>query len=290
MSDDPMVQRRRLQLELRERRRRSGRTQRDIAEAMDWSLAKTIRIENGEVAISANDLRALLSYLGEVDERRIESLVEMAKASRGVSWSDMKDLFSTADLTYLRLEHAASLIRSFQNVVVPGLLQTDDYARAILVEIEAHQDQDVERLRQARQRRQELHRLSHPPEMFFVLDESVVRRVVGGATVMRGQLEKLRYWSDLDHVHVQVMPFSAGAFPGIWAPYSLLEFPDPKDDDLLYEERPTSSATTRDDPELTGRYLERFFVLEQRALPEKATIELLDELIAETPADDGKDS
>lgn len=280
VSGDPTLQRRRLRFALREMRLESGKTQRDIAEAMEWSLAKTIRIESGEVAISVNDLKALLGHLGETDERRIESLVEMARASRDLAFSDLKDLFTAADLTYMRLEGSASIIRSYQDFLVPGLLQTGDYARASLVDAFGFSDTKVGRVWQARHRRQAMHERVDPPEMFFVLDEAVVRRVVGGPAVMGRQLEKLKGWSQLGHVTIQVMPFDAGAYLDTPGPFILLEFADPKDDHLLYQEHITDSSLTREGPEVTDRYLERFFELEQRALSPGETIEMLDELIA----------
>lgn len=248
---------------------------------MDWSLSKMIRIENGEVGISPNDLRVLISHYGISDQRKIDPLVEMARASRGYSWSDLRDYFSAADLTYFSFEAAASTFRTFQNVLVPGLLQTEEYGRAVLNDEHRFTGPEADRRWQARQRRQELHERDAPPEMFFILDEAVVRRHVGGPTVMRRQLEELKRWADMEHVHIQVLPFKAGAHRLMRGPIVLLEFTDAKDDDLLYQEHMTGAATTRDDPDVTARYLEYFYDLETKALSPEKTVELLDELIDE---------
>ena len=248
---------------------------------MDWSLSKMIRIENGEVGITPNDLKVLLDHYGVTEQRRIDPLVEMARASRGYSWADLRDFFSAADLMYFSFESAASVIRTFQMALVPGLLQTEEYARSILANTYGYAGDDIDRRWQARQRRQELHERDVPPEMFFVLDEAVVRRRVGGDTIMRRQLEELKRWSEQPHVHLQVLPFKAGAHKAMNGPLALLEFADPKDDDLLYQEHATGAATSRDDPEVTARYLELFYDLEAMALSPGYTLELLDSLTDE---------
>lgn len=281
LGDDPIVQRRRLRLVLRDLRLKSGQKQREIAAAMHWSLAKTMRIESGDVAISPNDLKALLDHYGVTDQPRVTSLVEMATASRGKAWSDVSDLYALADRTYMSLESAASIIRSFQNALVPGLVQTADYARAILTGSYGWSDEDAERGWQTREERQGLHDRAAPPEMFFILDEAVLHRVVGGSAVMRRQLEELKRWAGLSHVHIQVMPFSAGAFPDMRGPFILLEFAESEKDYLLYQEHMGAPATSREEPEVTLACLERFFDLEEGALSEEETIELLDEVIAE---------
>jgi transcriptional regulator with XRE-family HTH domain len=281
VSEDPTVQRRRLRVELRELRKKSGETQREIADAMDWSLSKTIRIENGEVSISANDLRQLLSHYNVTDQRRVSQLVDMAKASRSDAWPELRNLFGPADLSYFSFEGAASTQRTFQNALISGLLQTDEYARAIMSDELGYSEAQIERGWQARQRRQELHDREDPPQMHFIYDEAVVRRLVGGAAAMRRQLEQLKRFGQLDHITIQVLPFSVGAHRSMRGPFILLEFDDPKDDDLLYQEQASNSTTTRDDPTVVADYLELFYELEQKALSPAKTVDLLDKLIAE---------
>jgi transcriptional regulator with XRE-family HTH domain len=280
-SNDPAVQRRRLRVELRAMRKETGKTQRDVAQAMDWSLSKMIRIENGEVGISPNDLRALLTYYGIVDPERVEPLVILARSSHGFSWSDLRDVYSPADLTYFGFESAASLIRSFELTLVTGLLQTEEYGRAVLRDTYRGSSDVVERRWLARQRRQELHELDTPPTMFFVLDEAVIRRRVGGSTVMRRQLERLKEWSARPHVSLQVLPFEAGAHPALTGPFVLLEFDDPHDDDVLYQEHATGGSTTRDNPNVTGSHVELFFHLEASALSPGDTVAMIDDVIEE---------
>jgi transcriptional regulator with XRE-family HTH domain len=262
-------------------RRKAQNTQKEIAEAMDWSLSKVIRIESGEVGIAPSDLRALLAFYEVTEQSRVDSLVALARASRTYSWTDYRDLFTAADLAFFSFEAAASVMRSFQIFVVPGLLQIEEYARAIITEELGYTGDEADRRWEARQRRQEIHDRDAPPEMFVILDESVVRRHLGGPRVMRRQLEHLKAWGESDHVTVQVLPFTAGAHPSLRDPFTLLEFADAKDDDLLYQESTAGAVTSRDEIDVTARYLERFYTLEATALSESDTLVLLDELIEE---------
>lgn len=275
--EDPVVQRRRLRLELRQLRHSAGVSQRDAARAMEWSVSKLIRIENGEVSISSNDLRALVAFYGVADLEHVERLVELARSSRRGSWSEFRDVHSPAFLAYLGYEASAWNIRAFETRLVPGLLQTEEYTRAVLRGLGVS-DAQVERVVVSRQRRQEIHDRPSPPRMFFVLDEAVVRRQIGGPAVMRRQLERLLEWAREGHITLQVLPFGAGAHPGMLEPFILIEFQDPTDDLMMFAES-VDTLTSRDSPEETGRYLATFFQIEETALTPEASVELLEELV-----------
>jgi transcriptional regulator with XRE-family HTH domain len=281
VSDDPAVQRRRLRVELRRLRQDAGMTQKDVAQAMDWSTSKLIRIESGDVGISSNDLRVLLDHYGVKEKRRVDSMLDMARTARKESWSDYRDVVKPAFLTYLGFESSAQLIRTYEPLLVPGLLQTEEYARAVLTQAYGSTGLAVERQWQARQRRQELLEREHPPKIFFVLDEAVIRRQVGGPGAMRRQLERLKLVSAQPHISLQVLPFAAGAHPGMRGPFVLLEFPDPNDDDLLYLEHVTGDTTVRDVPDQTSPYIDLFYLLEEKALSPEETLALLDRVIEE---------
>jgi transcriptional regulator with XRE-family HTH domain len=123
---DPAVQRRRLQIELRKHRQEAGKTQREVAEAMDWSPSKVIRIEKGQVGISRNDLRALLEYYGLTDARTFETLLDMAKdAGRQGTWADYRGVVDPGFLNYLEFESSAWIIRNYESDFVPGLVVID---------------------------------------------------------------------------------------------------------------------------------------------------------------------
>lgn len=281
MADEPAVARRRLRAELKEARRRSGRTQREVAEEMDWSTAKLLRIE-AEARISRNDLKVLLGYYGVVDQPYVDALIDLARIVReGESWSDFKDVITDASARrFYGFEASAELIRSYQPILLPGLLQTEEYALAIFRDmLETASERVSERAWEVRRRRQRIHERERPPRMHFLLDEPAVRRPVGGPRVMRRQLVTLRDYAHLPYVTLQVLPYSVGAHPGLATRFVHLEFADPNDDDLVFLETPFD--TLDDDTEVTGRYLNRFFKLAEIAATPADTIKLLDGVIAE---------
>jgi transcriptional regulator with XRE-family HTH domain len=283
-TEEPAVRRRRLRAELRKLRLETNLTQRDVAEAMDWSTSKVIRIENGTVGISVNDLRALLDYYGVTEKQRVDSFLDMARSvrrDRRESWSEFRDVVSPEFSTYLSFESSASTRRNFEPLLVPGLLQTEDYARAVLADTYQFTGRDIDQAWQVRLRRQEVHEREKPPRMWFVLDEAVIRRKVGRGNTMRRQLEQLKEWSSADHITLWVVPFSAGAHPGLRGPFVVLEFAEAGDDDLVFLEHATGDTTTRDNPEETGPYLEVFYALERVALSEDDSVALIDEVMKE---------
>jgi transcriptional regulator with XRE-family HTH domain len=283
-TEGPAVQRRRLRVELRKLRLDGGQTQREVAAAMDWSPSKLIRIENGEVGISSNDLKALLGHYGVDDKRRIDRLVEMARNARKESWTEYRDVHSPEFLTYLGYEGSSKLIREYELSVVPGLLQTEEYAYGVWRDIYHEPLAAMETRWSARQRRQELHERDKPPEMFFILDEAAVRRTVGGPAIMRRQLVQLAQFAHEPHITLRILPFTLGGHPGMTGPFIVLEFPNPDDDDLVYFEFATGENVSRDDPEVTSDYVERFYELEDLALSPDDSIALIESAIAQIDA------
>ena len=181
-SPSPAVQRRRLRAELRRARLEADLTQDQVAAAMDWSLSKLIRIENGSVGISTNDLRAILQYYKITDSDRTAELLAMARSARERSWwSEYRDIASKPVLQVIEYEAAAIISRNFQPQVVPGLLQTEEYARAVLGQLNSQSSRErVDSLVHIRMRRQELLDRADPPLLFFIMDEPVVRRWSAG--------------------------------------------------------------------------------------------------------------
>jgi transcriptional regulator with XRE-family HTH domain len=278
--EDPVVARRRLKTELRQARKDAGRTQRDVAQAMDWSTAKLIRIEGGEARISQNDLIVLLDYYEIHDVERVDALLGLARAARSAEWwSDLPRMFTQDSRRHLSYESSASIIRNYQPLLVPGLLQTEEYTRALLRDLYEHSDEMIDRAWDARQGRQRVHERANPPEMYFLIDEAVIRRPIGGPRVMRRQLIRLQEYAGEPYVSVQVMPFSVGAHPGLNVRFVYLEFPDPNDEDVLYLEEP--EQIIRENPEETGKYLDRFFKLQDIAMPAAETVAFLDKAIRE---------
>ncbi len=281
---DPTVQRRRLREELRRARDAAGMGRADVADAMDWSPSKLVRIERGDVSVSTNDLKALLSHYGVKDRGKVNGLLELARSARGASFYDQyADLLKPGFKEYLAYEASASVIRQYEPVLVPGLLQTEEYGRGVLGGVAGFGPDDVDKAWTVRQHRQDAVDRANPPEMLYVLDEAALRRHVGRGPVMRHQLEQLKEFAAASHISIQIMPFARGAHPGMAGSFILLEFADPNLADLLHLED-INQVTIRDDTEQIARYLDRFAQLEELALTEDESVDFLNVMIEEIPS------
>lgn len=270
--NDPVAMRRRLRVELKRLRSNAGLTQREVADDLDWSPSKIIRIENGTVAVGVTDLRALLERYGMHDRDVVNDLVSMARESKRLPFHEYRDVLSAETIKYFGYEASASILRQFEPLVMPGLLQTEEYTRALLKIHEVPEDKyDVYVM--SRRDRQELLDRTNPPELFFILDESVLLRSIGGKTVMRRQLQHLLKVASHPRVTIQVLPFSLGAHAGLRGPFVLLEFASDaeasvNDPDVLYlENRVGGDRTFIDEPDVTSSYREMFWRMEDQASP-----------------------
>lgn len=262
--NDPAAMRRQLRVELKHLRAKAELTQRQVAVALDWSPSKIIRIENGSVGISVTDLKALAVEYGMTDGNTLDKLAEMARGSKKQPFVDYRDVLSTETIRYLGYEASASLIRQVQLLLVPGLLQTEEYTRALL-EGYGMDAKRADRLVESRRDRQELLDTAEPPMLFVIIDEAVLRRAIGGAPAMRRQLRHLLEMDSRPSVTIQVLPFSLGAYEALQGPFVHLEFRTPSDPDVLFLENMRGSSSFIDDPEVTGPYQEAFFKLEDTA-------------------------
>ncbi|ROO63091.1 helix-turn-helix protein [Micromonospora sp. Llam0] len=274
---DPAVQRRRLRVELRRLRLDRQLTQKEVAEQLGWSLSKMIRIETGQVGISRSDLRTLLEEYNVSDPATVNELAAMAKDGRRQQWGPYRDILNSDFLTYLNVEGSASVIRQGEPQVLPGLLQTEEYARAVITGVGGAElsAQTIERQVEVRMKRQEIIERPDPPQIHFIIDESALRRPAGGVKVMRSQLRRLEEIAALKHVHLRAIFLRAGVHPGLRGSFVILEFPDPADDDLLFLESGQSSLATKDSPEDIARYRQDFDTLETIAASEDDTLRLI---------------
>ena len=276
---DSTALRRQLRNELRKARNGAGLTQREIADRLEWSTSKVIRIETGQVAVSTVDLRAMLREYGIHDMGRIEQLVELARSSKKQSWSQYRGTLSQAAMDYFGYEASAYIVRQFESLLVPGLLQTDDYSREVLQRAFPTDESSFERRFEARKVRQELLERSDRPQLFFVLDEAVVRRSVGGRDVMLRQIDHLIELSERERVSIQIYPFSAGAYPGMGGPFTQLELPGDEGDVLYFEARTESVVRdTEDDRADVVRYLEMFQTFENEATDHSEFLRILEDV------------
>jgi transcriptional regulator with XRE-family HTH domain len=283
---DPSVQRRRLTVELRKARANAGFTQKEVAEALEWSPSKLLRIENGQVGVAKTDLLALLHHYDVKDGGTIDELSRMAQEGRRQPWSPYRDVLEPEFLTYLGYEGSASLIRTFEGAFVPGLLQTEEYAKAVsrVLDRGRRSEAVIDRGIEARMRRKELLDRTNPPDMFFILDEAVVSRWVGnesddGPVIMRHQLEQLKELNARDEMTIQILRMAAGAHFGLAGPFVMLEFPAPEDNDLLFLENARGNYVTRDSPEEITLYKEVFFEMELKATRKDELNDVIDEIL-----------
>jgi transcriptional regulator with XRE-family HTH domain len=282
--ESPIVQQRRLRAELRRARDNADLTQKGVADELEWSPSKVIRIETGAVSISRSDLMALLQLYGIDDRTRVQELLDMAKASKQQSWWDeYRNDYPQQFLTFLGYEASAARLRQFQALTIPGLLQSPDYARALLSAF-SNDSAAVERGLRVRTTRQNLLTQKDGPELLFVLDEAVLRRQVGGAEVWRAQLRRLVELNRRPNIHIQVLPFEVGAHPGMKGSFTVFEFPfDDEDYEADYAvllEQPQEDLLIQNDSEQASIYVETFVELEGIARPSEEFAATIEELLA----------
>ncbi len=269
---------------LREARRQADLTQAEAAERLYWSPSKLLRIENGKNSISVTDLMALLDLYKVADRQQVEQLITLARGARKEqSKTEFRDLVSGQFLTYLNYESAASHIAHYETVLIPGLLQTEEYARTVIAALSSDEDsvEVIDKRVQLRLDRQEALLQDGGPQMHFIMDEAAVRRHVGGAAVMIRQLEHLKELGRNPNVTIQILPFTVGAHAGMKGPSLILEFPDPADDPLLYIENARGDILFREDVEETTKYQEAFLALAKVATAPARLDDVVDRLVTQ---------
>jgi transcriptional regulator with XRE-family HTH domain len=278
----PIVGRRRLRFALRQAREAAELTQEQVAAQMDWSLSKLIRIEAGTVSVSTNDLKALLALYRITDGTQVEELVELARASRQRTWlAGYKDQLASYRVSFIGLEAETSTLSSFNPLLVPGLLQTETYARAVIAELASHEDtpEPVEPLVDVRMRRQhEVLGRRVPPRLLVLMDEAVLRRPVGGWRAMREQLAHLVEAAEQPNISLRILPFSAGPYPAMYGPFTILDFPEEADTPVVFLENAFSGDVIERAEEVSA-YRGMFDQMWHRALTEESSAELIKELI-----------
>jgi hypothetical protein len=265
---------------LRRFRKLAGVTRETAAWEIRASESKISRMELGQVPVKKRDITDLCTLYGVEGDERTALLALAHEASTPGWWHRYGDIVPPWFLSYLGLEEAGSLIRACELNFVPGLLQTPEYARAVvrLGYPNAPLD-EVDRRLELRRQRQEVLRRAEPPLFWVVIDEAVLRRRIGGPRVMREQLESLSEAAQLPHVRIQIMPFHAGT-QAAGCPFVVLRFPEPELPDMVYVEQLTS-ALYLDKPADVERYtmvLDRACV---EAEPPARTVPLLDALISD---------
>jgi transcriptional regulator with XRE-family HTH domain len=283
----PVIQRALLTAELQRVRRDAGKTQEEVARALDWSPSKLIRIEGGNVGISTTDLQALLRYCGVTEEARVQELSVLARGARARGWWDpyKDDLNDPAYSTYIGYEGGASTIRHCSPLFIPGLLQTEEYARALTIEFAPNEAilnavVEVRLLRQDKMFNQD-----DPPEQHYVLDEATIRRRVGGQRdigIMSRQLDNLLDLATRPYMTVELIPFDKGAHFGMLGEFVLLGFQHGPEGVLFLESsRASGSDLTVAESDHIAAYLEGFERLRNLALSPEESINFIREVADE---------
>jgi transcriptional regulator with XRE-family HTH domain len=276
----PVVQSMLLRGELVRLRKDSGLTQEQVATGLEWSPSKLIRVEGGRSSITKVDLDALLTAYGVTSESRREQLQSLNRGARERAWWDSyRDDVSPPYLNYVGLEAGAAFVRQFQLGFIPGLLQTEEYARAVTV-VGSVDPGEVDSVVGLRLRRQaELARRSTPPRQYFVIDEGVIRRHVGikkDRTIMPTQLRSIADKAERDElVTVRVIPFGTGAHPGLFGPFTLLEFEGGLPDVLYLDAGRGEFKVISGTDSQVAAYADDFENLLEDALPADKSLEFI---------------
>src|SRR5436190_22579526 len=263
----PTVPRMLVGIELHRYRDAAGITPEQAAYEIRASRSKISRMENGLVRFKERDVTDLLTLYGITDEHIRDRLVTLARqANMPGWWSKYGDIMADWFESYLGLETAASVIRTFELQFVHGLFQTEDYARAVtLLGHTGSSGEEIDRRVSLRLKRQELLTSPNPPQVWSVLDEGALRRPVGGRRVMRAQLSRLAEVARMRHVTIQVVPFDRGGHAAAGGSFTVLRFSEPEVPDVVYLEQLTS-ALYLDKLEDVDHYLEVMNHLSTEAL------------------------
>ena len=276
----PTVRRKRLGIELRRLREQARLSCETVGQRLDCSGTRISRLETGRISVRPGDVRELLAVYGVTGDRA-DTLVELAREARRKGWWHRFGPVTPSWLEpYLGLEAEAARLRDFQSMVLPGLLQTEDYARAILRAAPgAGPGDDVDQQVALRMERQTVLDGSAPPELCLVLSEGALRVEVGGPGVMRAQLGRLAEVAGRGTVTLQVLPAGAAAHVHPISPFTILDFADPADPPVVYTEHLTGSLVL-EDPDEVRLYRMVFDRLRAEALDPGQSIDLIARLAA----------
>jgi transcriptional regulator with XRE-family HTH domain len=276
-ADTPAVARRRVRLALRAAREAKGYTQGQVADAMDWSLSKLMRIEKGDVNIASADLRVLLEHLDVTDPATIKQLVNDARTARSERWTgdatDREHLTSPV-VQLMQFEQEATAIRYYGSVIVPGLLQTRAYAQAILDTFDLDKVTAQTRIEARLRRRDQVLYRRDPPDYLVILDEAVLMREVGGPGIMGDQLRMILKIMAETKIQVRVVPFEAPATIAILGPFTLFDLGD-EANAVLYRESHLIDEIVHS-PSNLQRHRVVFEQLWTAALGDEASAELIE--------------
>jgi transcriptional regulator with XRE-family HTH domain len=278
VDEGPTLRRRRLGAELKRCREAAGLTQENVSREFEWHAAKVTRIETARVAVTARDVKDLLALYGVNDENYREALMTLARQSREKTWvTDYRDLMRPGN--FVGLEQEASSMRAWEPLVLPGLLQTEAYMRALMRSGRSTDPERViDRRVTLRLKRQGRLRGAGTLKLSAIVDEAVVRRTIGGPAVMEQQLRALIDAAQLPNVTLQILAFGAGEHPFLGGPAALLEFRESTHPDVVYLEG-LAGDLYEEQPLEVGRYRDEFERLSAMALDPRLSLKMIEGLL-----------
>jgi len=277
VSVGPTVRRRRLGSELRRLRESQSIKLEEVADRLGLAPSTLSRIETGKAPTRTSYLTGMLELYGVRDQSQRQVLIDMAREGHRKGWWEVWDgVLPTGFGIYVGLEAEAASLRVYEAQVVHGLLQTEDYARAVMSTVRRRQTpEEIDRLVSLRMQRQVVLTRPDPMELWIILDEAVLRRMVGSSHVTRDQLEHLYEASQWPNVTLQVLAFGSGLHVGLGGSFAIIEFPERLDPDVVYTEGVTGQAYIEEREREVRARAEAFDVLRAAALPPASSARLI---------------
>jgi transcriptional regulator with XRE-family HTH domain len=276
----PTVRLRRLAAELRNLRAAAALTREEVSERTGINEATLYRIESGRARPQGRTLAALLGLYGVAEPERGE-LLALSRKSAEQSWlqsfsSELPDAYTT----YIAFEGEARSLLNYEALFIPGLLQTEDYARAALRRgVPTATKEEIQRLVSARMSRQAVIKRKPALRLWTIVDEAVLRRPVGGREVMESQLEHLAGCAENPHVTLQVLPYDVGAHPGMNGAFAILQFDEPSANDVVYIESQAGDLFLESELDIS-RFTAIFEHLRAQALPPEESVSFIERIVS----------
>jgi transcriptional regulator with XRE-family HTH domain len=278
VDEGPTLRRRRLGTELKRCREAAGLTQENVSRQFEWHAAKVTRIETARVAVTPRDVKDLLTLYGVQDPEYREALMALARLSRERTWwTDYRDIMRPGN--FVGLEAEASSMRAWEPVLLPGLLQTEAYMRALIrTGRPSDSPEHIDRRVSLRLTRQGRLTSANPLSLSAIVDESVIRRVIGGRDIMDEQLRHLIDVAQLPNVTMQILPFDAGEHPFLGGSAALLEFRETTHLDVVYLEG-LAGDYYEEQPLEVARYRDELERLSAKALDRRVSVKMIESLL-----------
>ncbi|MGH3285203.1 MAG: helix-turn-helix domain-containing protein [Streptosporangiaceae bacterium] len=275
---NPTLRARRLAAELQRRREATGLSREEVARRLEWSTSTLFRIETGRNRPQPGNVRMLLELYGVTGPER-DGLIQLTREARQPGWwHSFRDVLPNPYEVYIGLEAGAASIRNFEPIVVPGLLQTEDYARETFrngpIELDS---EEVERLLEVRMARQKILTRDDRPRLWAIIDEAVIHRAVGGSEVMREQLRHLADAAQQGKTTIQVVPYRAGAHSGTTGPFVILDYAEATDPAVVYVETLAGDIYLEERSDV-DRYTLAFDRLRAAALHPDDSVQLVEQM------------